>query len=57
MSDPVAPVSGPPLVYPIQPIKPIVRRDGGDPGVTRSSASTPPPAQTQGAGRLLDISV
>jgi hypothetical protein len=60
MSDPVAPVSGPPLVFPVQPIKPIVRKDGGDQAVsgvgqaqqTQPQASTPPDV-----GQLLDITV
>ena len=56
MTDPVAPVSGPPLVYPIQPIRPIVGKAGG--GV--SAASEPAPVQSApppSVGRLLDISV
>ena len=56
MTDSVAPVSGPPLVYPIQPIKPIVGK-GGDGGVSAVNEPPPKSAPPPSVGRLLDISV
>jgi hypothetical protein len=58
MPDAIAPVSGPPLVYPVQPIKPIAPRQGGDQGVAATSDAAPAQAApAQGVGALLDIKV
>jgi hypothetical protein len=57
MSDPIAPVSGPQLVFPVQPIKPIVRKDGGDLGVSGVSPSQTQAPKDPEVGQLLDIKV
>ena len=57
MSDPVAPVSGPPLVFPVQPIKPIVRKDGGAQGVNGVEPAPVQASKPPEVGQLLDITV
>jgi hypothetical protein len=50
----VPPVSGPPLMYPVQPVTPVK----GKPAPPPSSSDQPArAARPQGVGRLLDIRV
>ena len=54
----VDPVSGPPLMYPIQPIKPVVGKVSGPSwGAQDASAPTPSVPRPADVGRLLDMTV
>ncbi len=57
MPDAVAPVSGPPLVYPIQPVPPVARKDGQGDGLMRVGDFQAKAAPAPNTGRLLDITV
>ncbi len=51
-------VSGPPLTYPVQPIKPVVGKVGGPSwGAQETNAAAPSVPRPDDVGRLLDISV
>jgi len=54
----VEPVGGPPLTYPIQPIKPVVGKVGGPSwGAQDANAPVPTAPPSSSTGRLLDMTV